>query len=82
MLPLNNLYFLIVPIIPLQFNKTHNFVTLDMAQAVAYPDIALEKFTGLDSSEDAQAFIDLIERKIGFSLGLRPNDAGERARTG
>ena len=48
-----------------------------MAQAVAYPDIALEKFTGLDSSEDAQAFIELIERKIRFSLGLRPDDADE-----
>ena len=49
-----------------------------MAQAVAYPDIALEKFTGLDSSEDAEAFIELIERKIGFSLGLRPDDADEQ----
>ena len=58
--------------------KAHNSVTLDMAQVVAFPDIALEKFTGLDSSEDAQTFIDLIERKIGFSLGLTPDDADEQ----
>ena len=49
-----------------------------MAQAVADPDIALEKFTGLDSSEEAQTFIDLLERKIGFSLGLRPDNADEQ----
>ena len=48
-----------------------------MAQVVEFPDIALEKFTGLDSSEDAQTFIDLIERKIAFSLCLRPDDADE-----
>ena len=47
-----------------------------MANPVAYPDIALEKFTGLDPSEDATMFIDLIERKIEFSLGLRPAAAG------
>ena len=58
--------------------KAHNSVTLDMAQVVAFPDIALEKFTGLDSSEDAQTFIDLIERKIGFNLCLRPDDAVEQ----
>ena len=27
------------------------------ANVVAYPDIALEKFTGLDPSEDAQEFL-------------------------
>ena len=43
-----------------------------MANVVAYPDIALEKFTGLDPSEDAQDFINLIIRKIQFSLGTRP----------
>ena len=49
-----------------------------MAQAVAYPDIALEKITGLDSSEDTQPFIDFIERKIVFTLSLRPDDADEQ----
>ena len=39
------------------------------ANVVAYPDIALEKFTGLDPSEDAKEFFSLIQRKIQFSLG-------------
>ena len=43
-----------------------------MANIVAYPDISLEKFTGLDPSEDVADFLSLIERKIEFSLGLRP----------
>ena len=50
------------------------------ANVVAYPDIALEKFTGLDPSEDAQEFFSLIQRKIQFSLGTRdPADADLQA---
>ena len=43
-----------------------------MANIVAYPHNSLEKFTGLDPSEDVADFLNLIERKIEFSLGLRP----------
>ena len=43
-----------------------------MANTVAYPDLALEKFIGIDSSEVPTAFIRLLEKKIGFSLGSRP----------
>ena len=43
-----------------------------MANTVAYPDLALEKFIGIDSSEDPTAFIRLLEKKINFSLGSRP----------
>ena len=43
-----------------------------MANTVAYPDLALEKFIGNDSSEDRTAFIRLLEKKISFSLGSRP----------
>ena len=43
-----------------------------MANTVAYPDLALEKIIGIDSSEDPIAFIRLIEKKISFSLGSRP----------
>ena len=43
-----------------------------MTNIVAYPDIFLEKFTGLDPSEDVADFLSLKERKIEFSLGLRP----------
>ena len=41
------------------------------ANVVAYPDIALEKFTGLDPSEDAQELFSLIQRKIQFWLETR-----------
>ena len=48
-----------------------------MANVVAYPDIALEKFTGLDPSEDAQEIFNLTQRKKQFSLGTRdPADEG------
>ena len=33
------------------------------ANVVAYPDIALEKFTGLDPSEDALEFFSLEQKK-------------------
>ena len=50
------------------------------ANVVAYPDIPLEKFTGLDPSEDTQEFFSLIQRKIQFSLGTRdPADADLQA---
>ena len=48
-----------------------------MANVVAYPDLALEKFTGLDPNEDARDFFDIVEKKIAFSLGTRPRDAGD-----
>ena len=50
------------------------------AKVVAHPDIALEKFTGLDPSGNAQEFFSLIQKKIQFSLGTRdPADAGLQA---
>ena len=50
------------------------------ANVVTYSDIALEKFTGLDPSIDAQEFFSLIQRKIQFSLGTRdPVDADLQA---
>ena len=36
---------------------------------LAYPDLALDKFSGTDPEEDAESFIQLIERKINFALG-------------
>ena len=48
-----------------------------MANVVAYPYLALEKFTGLDPNEDARYFLDIVEKKIAFSLGTRPTDAGD-----
>ena len=48
-----------------------------MANAhLAYPDPALDKFSGTDPDQDAEAFIRLIECKINFALGTEPK-AGE-----
>ena len=48
-----------------------------MANAhLAYPDLALDKFSGTDPDQDAEAFIRLIEFKINFALGIEP-EAGE-----
>ena len=43
----------------------------------AYPDLALDKISGTDPDQDAQSFIQLIERKIIFALGDAPGDACE-----
>ena len=51
-----------------------------MANAhLAYPDLAIDKFSGTDPDQDAESFIQLIERKINFALGDAPADAGELA---
>ena len=39
---------------------------------LAYPDLALDKFSGTDPDQDAESFIQLIERKINFALGDAP----------
>ena len=36
---------------------------------LAYPDLALDKFSGLDPDQDAEFFVQLIERKVNFALG-------------
>ena len=43
----------------------------------AYPDWAIDKFSGTDPDQDAETFIRLIERKINFALGDATADAGE-----
>ena len=45
----------------------------------AYPDVAVDKFFGTDPDQDAESFIQLIERKINFAPGDAPADAGEMA---
>ena len=51
-----------------------------MANAhLAYPDLAIDKFSGTDPDQDAESFIQLIERKINFALGDAPGDAAELA---
>ena len=47
-----------------------------MANAhLAYPDLALDKFSGTDPDQDAEAFIRLIECKINYALGTEPEVA-------
>ena len=40
-----------------------------------YPDLVLDKFSGLDPDQDAKAFIRLIECKNNFVLGTEPDEA-------
>ena len=47
------------------------------AAHLAYPDLAVDKFFGTDPDQDAESFIQLIERKINFAPGDAPADAGE-----
>ena len=49
------------------------------AAHLAYADLAVDKFSGTDPDQDAESFIQLIERKINFALGDAPGDAGELA---
>ena len=46
---------------------------------LAYPDLAIDKFSGTDPDQDAEVFIQLIERKINVVLGDAPGDAAEMA---
>ena len=39
-----------------------------------YPEMALDKITGTDPDQDAEAFIRLIECKINFALGTEPDE--------
>ena len=41
---------------------------------LAYPDLALDKFSGTDPDQDAESFVQLIERKINSALGDAPAD--------
>ena len=50
---------------------TIKFIEQEMANLVAYPDLALEKFIVIDSSKDPTALIPLLEKEISFSLGSR-----------
>ena len=41
---------------------------------LAYPDLAFDKFSGTDPDQDADSFVQLIERKINIALGDAPAD--------
>ena len=42
---------------------------------LTYPDLPLDKFSGTDPDQDAEAFTRLIECKISFALGTEPDAA-------
>ena len=46
---------------------------------LAYPDLAIDKFSGTDHDQDAETLIQLVVRKINFALGDARGDAGELA---
>ena len=46
---------------------------------LAYPYLALDKFSGRDPEQDAQSFIQLIEKKINIALDDAPEHADELA---
>ena len=46
---------------------------------LVYPDLAIDNYSGTDPDQDAESFIQLIERKINFALRDAPGDAGELA---
>ena len=47
-----------------------------MANAhLVYPDLALDKFSGTDPDQDAEASNRLIEYKINFALTTEPDEA-------
>ena len=46
---------------------------------LAYPYLAIDKFSGTNPNQDAESFIQLIERKINCAHGDSPGDAGELA---
>ena len=51
-----------------------------MANAhLAYHNLALDKFSGTDPDQDAESFVQLIERKINFALGDAPADSDDLA---
>ena len=41
---------------------------------LAYPDLALDNFSGTDSDRDAESFVQLLKRKFNFALGDAPAD--------
>ena len=46
---------------------------------LAYPDLAIDKFSGTDPDHDAESLTQIIARKINFALGDTPGAAVELA---
>ena len=46
---------------------------------LAYLDLVIDKLSGTDPDQDAESFIQIIERKMNFASGDAPGVAGEMA---
>ena len=46
---------------------------------LAYPNLALDKFSGTDPDQDAETFVQVKERKVNFALGDAPADPDDLA---
>ena len=53
---------------------TVDWTTILANTHLAYPELALEKFSGTDPDQDVVSFDQFIERKINFALGDAPAD--------
>ena len=49
------------------------------AAHLAYPDQAVDNFSGTDPDQDMESFVQIIERKINFALGDTPANAEQLA---
>ena len=51
-----------------------DWTTVMVSTHLAYPDSALGKFSDTDPDQDAESFVQVIERKVNFALGDAPMD--------
>ena len=61
----------------LDFLPWKNILSTMANTHLAYPDLAIKNFSGTGSDQEAESFIQLIERKINIALGDAHGDAGE-----
>ena len=54
------------------FDSKNSLKTKKAKTHLAFPDLALDKISGTDRDQDADAFIQLIERRINFALENAP----------
>ena len=60
-----------------RLSYTFDWTTIMANTHLAYPDLGLDKFSGTDPDQDAESFVQLIERKINFALGDAPADPND-----
>ena len=63
----------------LDFLFQGNIFPASATKHLADPDLAIDIISGTDPEQDAESFIQLIERKINFALGDAPANSGDLA---